>query len=89
MSRLISLALSAAYLVAALVSGDVEVIFAVLGFVVLSLAFIWFGDAIGDFTGFIGPRPITARTPGGMIRFIGWLLLLLPAVAFGIQQLRA
>lgn len=89
MSKLLSLALSAVYLVAALTSEDVEVILPVLGFVLLSLACIWFGDEIGDYTGWMGPRPITARTPGGMIRFVGWLLLLLPAVAFAIQQLRA
>jgi hypothetical protein len=88
MGKLLSLVLSAAYLVAALASGDVEVIFSVLGFVLLSLACIWFGDEIGDYTGWIELRPITARTPGGMVRFVGWLLLLLPAVAFGIQQLR-
>lgn len=89
MSKLLSLALSAAYLVAALTSKDVEVILSVLGFVLLSLAFIWFGDEIGDYTGWVELRPITARTPGGMIRFVGWILLLLPAVAFGVQQLCA
>lgn len=89
MSKLLSLAPSAAYLVAALASEDAEVILPVLGFVLLCLACIWFGDEIGDYTGWIGLRPITARTPGGMIRFVGWLLLPLPAVAFGIQRLSA
>lgn len=88
MSRLLSLVLSAAYLVAALSSEDAEIILSVLGFVLFSLACIWFGDEIGEYTGWIGLRPITAQTPGGMIRFVAWLLLLLPAVAFGIQHLR-
>jgi hypothetical protein len=88
MGKLLSLVLSAAYLVAGLASEDTEVVLPVLGFVLFSLACIWFGDEIGGYTGWIGLRPITARTPGGMIRFAGWLLLLLPAVAFGIQHLR-
>jgi hypothetical protein len=51
MSKLLSLALSAAYLVAALASQDTELILPVVGFVLFSLACIWFGDEIGDYTG--------------------------------------
>ena len=89
MSRLFSLVLSAAYLVAALLLGSGEDALMVLGFVLVSLACIWFGDELGDFTGWTDEGRITARTPGGMVRFVGWLLLLLPAAAFAIQHLRA
>lgn len=87
MSRVLSLVMAAGYLVAAISLGDGEDVLPVLGFVLLSLAFIWFGDEIGDYTGWIGLRYVSTRTPGAMIRFAGWVLLLLPAVGFAIQHM--
>jgi hypothetical protein len=89
MSRLLSLVVAAAYVIAAFSSTDGEDLLAVVGFVVVSLACIWFGDELGDYIGWIELRPITRRSPGVVIRFLGWMLLLLPAVVFAIQHLRA
>jgi hypothetical protein len=42
----------------------------------LPLSLIWFGDALGDYTGPVPRGYITEKTPGLMVKFAGWLLLL-------------
>ena len=40
---------------------------------------IWFGDAIGSLTGvfiFGSLHPVSTETPGTVIRFFGWVVLL-------------
>ena len=44
--------------------------------VLLALACIWFPDELGDFTGVVHYRSITAQSPAGLVRAIGWLVLL-------------
>jgi hypothetical protein len=43
------------------------------------LAFIWFGDEVGEYAGPLW-RPITKTTPGNLVRLGGWMLLLLPVI---------
>jgi hypothetical protein len=43
------------------------------------LAFIWFGDEVGEYAGPLW-RPITKTTPGALVRLGGWMLLLLPVI---------
>ena len=52
------------------------------------LACIWFGDELGSIVGArLGNARITSTTPGGVVRFVGWLLLvLLPIAAFILQR---
>lgn len=55
-------------------------LFQLMGYFLLPLACIWFGDEMGEYVGnFPGPG-INRRTPGWMVRFGGWFLMLLPAV---------
>lgn len=63
-------------------SGYTEDAFKVTIGLLFSLLLIWFGDEIGEYTGFI-PRPpfyISNTTPGIFIKFFGWILLLLISV---------
>ncbi len=53
----------------------------------LPLAFIWFPDEIGAFTGVVargGLGRINTETPASMVSFCGWLCLVvvLPLVAY-------
>jgi hypothetical protein len=50
------------------------------GFLLLPLACIWFGDAMGKYTGFspIGQQFINRESPGCLVTLMGWILLLLP-----------
>jgi CDP-diglyceride synthetase len=80
-SRIISGSIAAVYLVAAYLTGKGEAAFQVGLFLIFPLACIWFSDAMGGFTGLrIGGPSITSTTPGWVVAFGGWLLLLLPVV---------
>jgi len=49
----------------------------------LGLPCIWFGDELGKAMGPIGHGRIDTSTPGCLIRFVGWLLLvILPFIGF-------
>ena len=81
-SRLLSGLVALLYLVPAIVFGNFEIIFKLVVFLMLPLACIWFSDTMGGFTGFITfTRPaITKRSPGFLVAFVGWILLLIPLV---------
>ena len=49
---------------------------------ILSLACIWFGDEMGEYMGWAGHGMITSPSPGGLVKFMGWLLLVLPGLIF-------
>lgn len=49
----------------------------ILGFLILPLACIWFGDELGGYTGTIKLIPVS-QSPGGLVKFLGWVLLLSP-----------
>lgn len=90
MGRIVSLVISAVYLVIAGVAGGAEGVLLSAIFLIVPLGCIWFGDAIGDWTGFSrlgGPR-ISQRSPGSAVRFVGWVLLLTPGVAGIIMGVR-
>ena len=42
------------------------------------LACIWFGDEMGDYVGALPGPAINRRTPGGLVKAGGWVLLLIP-----------
>lgn len=80
-SRLISGIIAIAYLVAAYLTADGETTFKVGLFLILPLACIWFGEAMGGYTGIgMGRGAITTKTPGCLVTAGGWLLLLIPAI---------
>lgn len=90
MSRLVSLVISGIYVIVIWFGGesfkDVKGIMAQA--LIVGMLCIWFGDELGDMLGYLGHAQITSTTPGGCIRFIGWvILLLLPVIAFALQRI--
>jgi hypothetical protein len=45
-------------------------------FLLVPIAFIWFGDEFGGFKGNVGRGTVNTETPGWMVAGFGWLLLL-------------
>jgi len=81
-SRIISLIIAIIYLIAGATDG-LGAILKIMIFLALPLTCIWYGDAMGNYTGIMRMQSITTKTPGCFIRFMGWVLLLIPiAVAF-------
>jgi len=81
MQRALSLIIALFYLLwIYTATGRGEMVLKTLGFLVLCLACIWFGEEMGSYTGYTGlGRKISRTTPGSMVVFMGWVLLLLPA----------
>jgi len=86
-SRLASLVVAAAYLVAAGVvvprngPGLISCVFATL----LPLPFIWFPDALGGYTGPAHLGSVARPTPGLAIAVAGWVwLAALPAILLAV-----
>lgn len=44
------------------------------------LACIWFGDVLGEYVGLLPGPAISKRSPGGLVKVCGWVLLLLPTI---------
>ncbi|MCC6694547.1 MAG: hypothetical protein IT365_02850 [Candidatus Hydrogenedentes bacterium] len=83
-NRILSGFIAVVYLVAAYLAGGGEATFKLALYLILPLACIWFSDAMGGYTGSsLGAQPsITESTPGCFVAFGGWLLLLLPLIAW-------
>ena len=56
-------------------------------FLVGPLGAILFSDALGSFTGPAGRGYINAPTPGCLVKFLGWLLLVLVTIAVIVRCL--
>jgi len=76
--RWLSLIIALIYLLISTFAGGIGGILRVFAFLVIPMACIWFGDEMGDYVGYLGSQSITSKTPGFMVRFGGWLLLLSP-----------
>ncbi len=85
--KLISVIISLIYLIVASIYVGIEGALKTLTFLVLPIACIWFSEAMGDWVGFFGRANITKQTPGCLVKFMGWILLLLPAIIFIFQIL--
>ena len=91
LSKILSLLFSISYLSAAYFSSGAENAFRMFGYLTLPMACIWFGDEMGSVTGgrfggFDGPV-VTKTSPGCLVRFMGWVLLLLPVLLYLIIPL--
>jgi len=82
MGKITSLVIFIIYLISAYISGGGVLLLRVLAFLLLPMACIWFGDELGRYTGIAVLRPIfiTEESPGCLVKFVGWILLLLPAI---------
>jgi hypothetical protein len=79
-NRVLSGLLAVFYIIGASAMGGAEDGFKAFACVILPLACIWFGDAMGSYTGPSGSIWINVPTPGAIVRILGWILLLLPLV---------
>ncbi len=89
MSRLISLAVAGIYISIAYFCGEAfEAFTVVLGIsLIVGLSCIWFGDELGGMLGYMGHASISSTTPGNVVRFIGWIILLfLPVLSFLLKR---
>ena len=75
-SRIASLVVAAAYVVAAIVlrGSNPQVLIACIGITLLPLPFIWYPE-MGSFTGPALTRSINQPTPGLAIAVAGWVIL--------------
>lgn len=56
----------------------------------IPLALIWFAEVIGGYTGWVGSlRTVNRASPPSWLRAAGWVLLLAPAIVFGLSLLKA
>jgi hypothetical protein len=91
MSRTLSLVIAGIYLLVVGFSKQPRSLASILGAVLLTaaalllpLACIWFGDELGNYVGAVPGPAINRRSPGWMVKLGGWVLLLLPIVAWFI-----
>jgi hypothetical protein len=95
LSRIISLIFATIYVIATIIiyypSGHLKSVLVVLIiWMGMSLAAIWFGNALGDivtnqYPGPVGPE--VRKTPRGFIPFFGWVFLVLPALWFIVTKI--
>ena len=89
--RIASGALALAYILISLLLGDGYFVLKVLLFLILPLSVIWFPDDLGGLTGVtfgrIGGPVVTGPSDGGILRFVGWIVLLGPLLWIAIDEL--
>ncbi len=78
--RIASALVAFIYLAVAFMNGGVEAVFVWILLLISPMVCIWWSDGLGNFTGTVRGRVIDVKTPGCLIAFFGWLLLLLPAI---------
>ena len=86
-NRILSGLLALCYIITAFAADGGEIGCKVILGVILPLACIWFGDAMGGYTGPAGSIWINATSPGIMVQIVGWLVLLLPVFSILIAVL--
>jgi hypothetical protein len=87
-SRIISGVIAVVYLSVAFFEGGGETAAKVAFFLILPLALIWYSEPLGDYTGPTGRGPaITKATPGCVVAFVGWLLLLTPTILVVVSRI--
>lgn len=75
--RLISFSIALVYIVFTLIFGGIYVIATII-YLIFPMAAIWFSDELGDYTGSIGRNYIDTKSPGCIVKVIGWVMLMLP-----------
>ena len=79
-NRILSGVVAVTYLAGAYFGADSGTVFKLAAFLAMPLACIWYGDELGTYVGVIRGQAVTSETPGCLVRFGGWLLLLLPLI---------
>ncbi len=78
MDRTISIVLAVAFIAYALYLGPPNLILIAVGYMVLPMAAIWFGDELGSQSGL---WLVDRSSPGIIVKILGWILLCLAPVA--------
>ncbi|MCK4527976.1 hypothetical protein KAW18_11450 [candidate division WOR-3 bacterium] len=66
------------YLTLAGIAGGGEFLLVVFIYLVFALGLIWFAKDLGEYTGTVKFIQLTSKSPGFLVRIVGWMLLLLP-----------
>ena len=86
-NRGLSLIIAVLYLVLGLAEDGAEGIVIMFLYLLLPMACIWFGEEMGSYVGVMRGHLITSESPGCLVAAGGWLLLLLPFVAYVVGQI--
>jgi len=73
-SKILSLGIALSYTAFALYKGGAPYWISCLG-LLLPLALVWFPEEIGELTGYYKTGYVNVQTPGVIVSFMGWLLL--------------
>jgi len=84
--RVLSSIIAVAYLIGGYHLGGGEVAGRLGIFLIMPLACISFSEAMGDYAGILARYSPMEQPPAGAVCFIGWVLLLLPAIQFAINR---
>jgi hypothetical protein len=89
--RFLSLIIAAAYvllslLVAQSLKAAIGQVLFVSALLMLPLACIWFADEVGSYPGALPGPSITKQTPAAFVKVGGWILLMLPLVAYWLMR---
>lgn len=83
-SKSLSVVIALSYLVAAASEFGAKIAICVAIYLVIPLLCIWFSEEMGQYTGALRGQMLTAKSPGCLVAFAGWLLLLLPVIAWAL-----
>ena len=76
--RVISVIIAGIYIALAISENDEGAILKTIMFLVLPMACIWYGSAMGTYTGIVRGQYISKPSPGCLVAVCGWLMLLMP-----------
>ena len=76
----LSAIIAVGYIGVACVSGGGEAAIVCIVYLILPLAYIWFSEEMGEFTGIMRGHLVTSTSLGCAVAGMGWVLLLLPVV---------
>ena len=89
-SRLTSLGIAVVQTIIYLVFLSWEMAVSSLFVQIFALGCIWWGEDMGSYLGpigGIGSRVINQQSPGCLVKFCGWILLLLPTIMIAIAKI--
>lgn len=82
-SKILSLFIAICYLITAYFIAGFEGVYSTLFYLFIPLSCIWFGDELGRWSGTLRIHQVTSESPGTLVRFMGWMLLIFfPIIRF-------
>jgi hypothetical protein len=81
-SNAMALVVAVTYLIVSYFGGGIADLISTGMFLLLPLGCIFHSEALGEYTGFLGRGNITKKSPGFIVRFMGWVMLLMPVIVW-------